>query len=125
MLLPVENKVVNGSEYFLGILIIVVTAVGYRECFLANGGNNGVDFLPRVACLGWVVGWRILIPFAFIFIAYMSVVIFYTWDMSVDVADTFLEGQLNMFVTDVLTLLGEAVFWVFLIKNIRTLKHTS
>ena len=45
MLLPAEDKIKNGSEYFLGILIIVVTAVGYRECFLANGGSNGVDFL--------------------------------------------------------------------------------
>ena len=44
MFLPVEDQIVNGSEYFFGILLIVVTAVGYRECFLANGGNNGVEF---------------------------------------------------------------------------------
>ena len=123
MFLPVEDQIVNGSEYFFGILLIVVTAVGYRECFLANGGNNGVEFLPRTACLGWIIGWRVAIPFAVLYAIYFLGVLFYTSDMSADVADAFFEGQLNMFITDSLVLMGEFIYWLLLSRHLRSLRH--
>ena len=60
--IPFEDLNVHASEYVFGITGLAIAAVGYRQCFYANGGNKGKDFLSRMACLGWVVGWRRCVP---------------------------------------------------------------
>jgi len=51
------------------LVYILINVFGLWRCFVANGGTNGTDFLPRFFSLGWVLGLRgltCLIPFFFI-----------------------------------------------------------
>jgi hypothetical protein len=36
--------------------VCVISLIGLQECFKANGGSNGSDFLKRLFCLGVPVG---------------------------------------------------------------------
>ena len=38
------------------VAVCIISLVGLHECFKANGGSNGSDFLKRLFCLGVPVG---------------------------------------------------------------------
>ncbi len=39
-------------------IVCVVALIGLNECFKANGGSGGADFLKRLVCLGVPVGLK-------------------------------------------------------------------
>ena len=116
--LPQEEALDKGYlvEYVFWILYVLVAAFGYREAYMANGGANGRDFLKRIACLGWVIGFRVLLPFVFVFIGYYVV----AESISLD-----LESQAFVAVESFLSLLIEGLYWFLVSKNMRSLKHLA
>ena len=112
--IPFEDLNVYASEYVFGITCLAIAAVGYRQCFYANGGNKGKDFLSRMACLGWVVGWRTFVPFAII--AFVGWIAFGVYVGEQDL-DVMLESQELVLFEGVLLTFAEIVYWSFLKKS--------
>ena len=106
---PLVDLDADASEFLFRIIFIVITVVGYRQCFYANGGNSGKDFLSRMACLGWVVCWRTLVPFvAFSLIAWGAF----------DSNNISLESQEVVLFDNLLTTFALTLYWIVLKKNV-------
>ena len=118
--IPFEDLTVYASEYVFGITGIAIAAVGYRQCFYANGGNKGKDFLSRMACLGWVVGWRTFVPFAII--AFVGWIAFGVYVGEQDF-DVMLESQELVFFEGVLFTFAEIVYWSCLNKSMHNVRR--
>ena len=43
------------------ITVLGVTTLGTYECFRANGGVEGKNFLRNFACVGWPIGFKLLL----------------------------------------------------------------
>ena len=110
--IPLEDLTVYAFEYVFGIACIAIV-IGFRQCFIANGGNNGKDFLPRMACLGWVVGWRTLVPFLVIAMLGWILVEVNMGSQSFDVLDS----QEVVFVDGILFAVAEIVYWFYLKRS--------
>lgn len=119
-IMPFEDLTVHASEYFFGVTDIAIAAVGFRQCFCANGGNNGNNFLPRMACLGWVVGWRTFVPFSIVALAGWIVIGVYT---GTGFDETFLESREVVLFDGILFTLAEITYWSFLKKSVRDVKR--
>ena len=53
------------------IVVVTVTLVGLRACFLANGGRNGKDFILRFTCISLPINIKLaLFGWAFVFVNY-------------------------------------------------------
>ena len=70
---PCQEQTDYPIEYMFWLFFLLVTAAGYRESYIANGGANGVDFLPRVACLGWVIGCLLVLPVFLLLVTFLVV----------------------------------------------------
>ena len=118
--IPFEDLTVYASEYVFGITCLAIAAVGYRQCFYANGGNKGKDFLSRMACLGWVVGWRTFVPFVIVALVGWIAFAVYAGDQDFDV---LLESQEMLFFDGVLFTFAEIMYWSFLKKSMHDVRR--
>lgn len=112
-LLPDSNHESESFEYFFWILCVVLEAFGFRECFFANGGNSGNNFLPRIACLGWVVGWRVYFPSALLYLIYFVFAI----------ATGTEEGYQDKLITWLWTMAEIIIYWLYLASQLRALRR--
>ena len=112
-LLPESNHESESFEYFFWILCVVLEAFGFRECFFANGGNSGNNFLPRIACLGWVVGWRVYFPSALLYLIYFVFAI----------ATGTEEGYQHELITWLWTMAEIIIYWLYLASQLRALRR--
>ena len=112
-LLPASSHNPESFEYFFWILCVVLEAFGLRECFFANGGNSGNNFLPRIVCLGWVVGCRVLVPSMLLYIIYLVFAIATGTD----------EGYQHELIGWLWTVAEIIIFWLYLASQLRVLKR--
>jgi len=104
--LPVEREAIDPVEYIFYLYYVGISVIGYWACYLANGGKSGKDFLPNIACLGWVMGCRLILPFIIAFI----MLTIYTYTSSGYNPDS----EIGALETDIVTSLLLTWYWVSL-----------
>ncbi len=68
--LPHEASGFDPVQILCALISIAITFWGVRHVYDLNGGDSGIDFLPRLLTLAWVWGWRfaLLVTFPFLFV---------------------------------------------------------